>query len=93
MEKASNPMQAHCYPMPMHLSKRCKAKSKRSGVKCKNGAVTGWEVCRMHGARGGAPEGKAHGQYRHGLKTKKAVSDRRELRDLIRAVRAVCREI
>jgi len=85
-----NPMQAHCYPMPMHLSKRCRAKSKRSGMKCKNAAVTGWAVCRMHGARGGAPEGKAHGNYRHGLKTKEARQDARYTRELIRAVRKLC---
>ena len=32
---------------------RCRAKSKRSGVQCKNWAIKGWGVCRMHGARGG----------------------------------------
>lgn len=93
MEKPPNPMQAHCFPMPMHLSKRCRAKSKRSKAKCKNAAVTGWEVCRMHGAKGGAPEGKAHGQYRHGLKTKEAKREGQETRALIRAVRAICRAL
>jgi hypothetical protein len=32
---------------------RCKAKSKRSGEQCKNYAIKGYGVCRMHGARGG----------------------------------------
>jgi hypothetical protein len=27
-------------------------------------------VCRMHGARGSAPEGKANGNFRHGRRTK-----------------------
>jgi hypothetical protein len=27
-------------------------------------------VCRMHGARGGAPEGKHNGNYRHGARSK-----------------------
>jgi len=30
----------------------------------------GWTVCRFHGARGGAPEGKRNGNYRHGARTK-----------------------
>lgn len=32
---------------------RCKAKSKRSGEQCKNFAIMGRGVCRMHGAKGG----------------------------------------
>ena len=32
---------------------RCKAKSKRSGQQCKNYAVKGTAVCRMHGSGGG----------------------------------------
>ena len=41
-------------------AKQCKAKSKISGKRCKNVAVSGYEVCRMHGAnpknRGGHPD-------------------------------------
>ena len=36
-----------------HAATRCQAKSKRSGKPCRAPAVRG--VCRMHGARGGAP--------------------------------------
>ena len=36
--------------------KRCTARSKRSGEPCRNPAVIGWTVCRMHGARGGRPK-------------------------------------
>src|SRR5262249_19750545 len=43
---------------------RCHARSKRSGLPCKAPAVTGYHVCRVHGARGGAPEGKRNGNYR-----------------------------
>lgn len=46
---------------------RCRAKSKRSGKPCQAPAVKGWAVCRMHGARGGAPKGSRnalkHGHY------------------------------
>ncbi len=41
-------------------AKRCKAKAKRTGERCKNAAVKGYDVCRMHGAnpknRGGPPK-------------------------------------
>ncbi len=43
--------------MPINnLKKQCKAKSKLSRKRCKNPAVKGYDVCRMHGARGGAPK-------------------------------------
>ena len=45
---------------------RCHAKAKRTGKQCKSPAVKGWRVCRLHGARGGAPRGKAHGMWKHG---------------------------
>ena len=63
-----------------HNAPRCTAKSKRSGQRCRAPAVKGWRVCRMHGARGGAPEGERNGNYRHGARTKEAI----ELRKLIR---------
>ena len=46
---AVNPMQS------AHAAPRCTAKSKRSGVTCRAPAVTGKHVCRMPGARAGAP--------------------------------------
>jgi len=44
---------------------RCKAKSKRSGRGCKSPAVTGREVCRMHG--GATPRGTESANFKHGL--------------------------
>ena len=50
---------------------RCKAKCKRTGKPCRNYAVTGHKVCRMHGA-GSPSKGKAggrptvHGMYSSG---------------------------
>ena len=42
-------------------AKQCKARSKHSGEQCKNPAVTGFDVCHMHGAnpknRGGRQKG------------------------------------
>jgi uncharacterized protein YjcR len=36
--------------------KKCSAKSKQRGERCNNWAKPGWDVCRFHGAGGGAPE-------------------------------------
>lgn len=35
---------------------RCKARSKQRGEQCRNWAKPGWDVCRFHGAGGGAPK-------------------------------------
>jgi hypothetical protein len=40
---------------------------------CPCQALNGWTVCRFHGARAGAPEGKRNGNYRHGARTKAAI--------------------
>ena len=36
--------------------------------------MKGWAVCRMHGAGGGAPEGKRNGNYRNGSRTKRTMA-------------------
>lgn len=46
-------------------------------------AVNGWTVCRMHGAGGGAPSGKANGQWKDGRQSKTAVAIRRLVSDLM----------
>jgi hypothetical protein len=57
---------------PMHPAQRlqdaprCTTKAKRTGCPCNAPAVKGWAVCRMHGARSGAPSGRANGMWRHG---------------------------
>ncbi|RWE99968.1 MAG: hypothetical protein EOS43_13740 [Mesorhizobium sp.] len=71
----------------MHLAIRCSAKSKRSGIGCHAPAVRGKNVCRMHGAHGGAPKGAGHGLYRHGRFTCEAIEQRREISALIAEAR------
>ncbi len=61
---SDNPMQS------AHDAPRSKAKAKRTAQRCRAPAVRGFNVCRMHGARGGAPEGKRNGNYRHGARSK-----------------------
>ena len=66
---------------------RCSATSKRTRQPCQAPAVRGWSVCRFHGARGGAPTGKANGAYRHGLATEERIKQRRALVTLLRQVK------
>ncbi len=76
---------------PLHAANsapRCKAKSKRSGLPCKNPAVKGWSVCRMHGAGGGHGSGKDNPAYKHGMRTREWV----EMRKAINALSNVSRE-
>jgi hypothetical protein len=77
---------------PFQKSLRCSATSKRTRRPCMAPAVTGWAVCRFHGARGGGPKGERNGMYRHGLNTKEAVKERRFLSDLLRQSRTMLRE-
>jgi hypothetical protein len=66
-----------------HAAPRCTAKSKRTRKPCRWPAVRGWQVRRMHAARGGAPERKRNGNYRHGARSKATI----ELRRLIKSLR------
>jgi hypothetical protein len=70
----------------MHLAKRCKAHSKRTGEPCKSPAKTGWSVCRMHGA--GAPSGKGNANFKHGGYSKRM----RELFAEVRALNRIAKE-
>jgi hypothetical protein len=81
---------------PMHRANaapRCSARSKRSGQRCRAPAIRGKHVCRMHGARGGAPKGAAHGRYVHGRFTCQAVTQRKALEQLIRFARRAAAEL
>lgn len=55
---------------------RCMANSKRAGHRCKAPAVRKYNVCRFHGARGGAPKGKANGAWKHGHYSEVAKAER-----------------
>jgi len=71
---------------PMHLASRCRAKSKRSGLKCRAPAVRGSKVCRMHGAGGGAPQGNKNA-LKHGDFTTETIALKREIQALARMAR------
>ncbi len=78
MKSDANPMQK------AHDAPRCTAHSKRSGLPCRNPAVRGWRVCRMHGAQGGHGPGKANPAYRHGMRTQEWVEMRKAIGGLLR---------
>lgn len=68
---------------------RCKAKSKRSGERCKNYAVRGFTVCRMHGARGGPNTAYGYTRCRqaslkHGFYTREGYEQRQQLMSIIK---------
>jgi hypothetical protein len=63
---------------------RCTATSKRTHQRCKAPAVNGWKVCRFHGARGGAPKGKANGAWKHGFHSEAAKAERLLVKQLLR---------
>jgi hypothetical protein len=71
----------------MLSSQRCGAKT-RSGKPCRSPAVSGKKRCRMHGGApgSGAPRGNKNA-LKHGLYTRKAIAQRRQLRDLLRKSR------
>jgi hypothetical protein len=71
---------------------RCRAISKRSGKPCQAPAVRDHEVCRMHGARGGAPMGNRNA-LKHGAHIAKARALNREIQALARMARATMAEI
>ncbi len=75
---------------PLHAANsmpRCTAKSKRTGNPCRNPAVRGWAVCRMHGARGGAKIGPANPNWKHGARSGKTVALRKLVNTMGREAR------
>ncbi|TDT73629.1 hypothetical protein BDE40_2402 [Litoreibacter halocynthiae] len=73
---------------------RCRAMAKSTRQRCKCPSKRGWNVCRLHGAGGGAPSGVAHPNYRHGMRTKQMETARslvsllgKEARDLVNGLK------
>jgi uncharacterized protein YjcR len=78
---------------PMLSSPRCGAKT-RSGKPCMSPAVHGKKRCRMHGGApgSGAPRGNQNA-LKHGLYTREAIEERRQLRTLMRQSRLLIQDI
>ena len=86
MKHDDNPL---CLVELMNNAPRCTAKSKRTGERCKGPAVTGWRVCRFHGAGGGHPPGKDHPSWRHGMRSQEWIEVRREINELVHETREI----
>jgi hypothetical protein len=78
---------------PMLTSLRCGAKT-RSGGACRSPAVQGKRRCRMHGGAlgSGAPKNNKNA-LKHGLNTKEAIEERKQLRTLLRQSRKLVQDI
>ena len=72
--------------LDMRQALRCHAQSKRSGLQCRAPAVRGREVCRMHGACGGAPKGNRNA-LKHGNFTAEGLALKRQISALARMAR------
>jgi hypothetical protein len=75
-----NPMQQA--RAALALQPRCGARCRRTGQPCRNPAMKNALRCRMHGGRAGRKP--IHGRY-----AKAAIEEKRKIRALIRAVRAL----
>jgi hypothetical protein len=77
--------------LSMHLSPRCGAHCRTTGQPCRQLAMANGRY-RMHGGRlKGGPKGNKHA-LKHGRYTAEAMAGRREIRELIRAMRALARQ-
>ncbi len=78
---------------PMLASPRCGAKT-RSGGSCRSPAVHGKKRCRMHGGAPGSGAPRANRNARkHGLFTRHAIAERRQIRALLGEARKLLEEM
>ena len=78
---------------PMLVSQRCRAKT-RCGEACRSPAVRGKRRCRMHGGapESGAPRGNQNAR-RHGLFTRDAIAERKQVQALLGEARKLLQEM
>jgi hypothetical protein len=78
---------------PMLASPRCGARI-RSGGLCRSPAVRGKRRCRMHGGApgSGAPRGNQNARQ-HGLFTRDAIAERRQIQALVGEARKFLQEM
>ena len=86
MKNDANPMDP---VQRLRNAPRRSATAKSTRRRCQSPAVRGWRVCRMHGAGGGAPPGKAHPNYKHGMRTKEWTGMRKLVNELVQDLDAL----
>jgi len=78
---------------PMLASPRCGAKTRTSGA-CRSPAVHGRKRCRMHGGAPGSGAPRANQNARkHGLFTRDAIAERRQIQALLGETRRMLEEM
>ena len=77
----------------MQKAPRCSAHSKRTRERCRAPAVGGWNVCRFHGAGGGAPKGERNGAYRHGGYTQETLAASQYVRAMVKLLKPTLDEV
>ena len=78
---------------PMLASPRCGAKTRNSGA-CRSPAVRGRKRCRMHGGAQGSGAPRANrNAHKHGLFTRDAIAERRQIRVLLGEARKLLGEM
>lgn len=68
---------------------RCRAMRKHGFGPCLAPAALGTDVCRVHGAGGGAPCGPANPRWIHGARSRGAAETQRQLRQAVKVLEAV----
>ena len=77
--------------LPMHLSPRCGARRRKSGLPCQAPAMPNGR-CRIHGGKApGAPKGNRNA-LKHGFYSADAIANRRKVGALLRAARKLMRQ-
>jgi hypothetical protein len=86
--KPMNLEKRHQQPVQFQKARQCGART-RSGKPCRSPATKKGR-CRLHGGASGsgAPPGNRNGQYRHGERTKAAISEQRKFGALLKMLRA-----
>ena len=78
---------------PMLASPRCGAKTRPGGA-CRSPAVRGKKRCRMHGGAQGSGAPRANQNARkHGLFTRDAIAERRQVRAVLGEARRLLEEM
>ena len=77
---------------------QCKARSKRSGIQCRNHAVNGKRVCRFHGASAGPKTSEGIARIKqanttHGKYTKESFEEKKAFRKMLRDHKKILSEL
>lgn len=75
----------------LHGAKQCTAKSKRTGIPCKNPAAFGCKVCRLHGARKleSIKRGAAHPNYIDGRRSIEGIREYKKAMKMLKKLAAI----